>query len=327
MQPEALKVFCDIVNLRSFSRAAAANELSQPTVTRLVQQLEERLGAALVDRSRRPLQLTPLGQAYYAGCKRLLDEYAELEASLRRESAELALSVRVAAIYSVGLWDMGQYTERFAVEYPHARVRMEYLHPRRVYEHVLEGTADLGLVSYPARTRELAVLPWREEEMVVACAPGHQLAAQESVDPASLGGEPFVAFDRGLTIRREVDHFLRQHRAAVEIALEFDNIENIKKAIEIGAGLAILPEPTLRREVEAGSLRAVQLAGCQLVRPLGIIHRRHHSLSSAAQGFIDLLRAHVTPPTSPDPSANGTSHAGDRNGHARARRRRPIEPR
>jgi DNA-binding transcriptional LysR family regulator len=326
MQLEALRVFCDIVRLRSFSKAAAANELSQPTVTRLVQQLEERLGGTLVDRSRRPLQLTPLGQAYYTGCKRLLDEYAELEASLRQDRVELALTVRVAAIYSVGLWDMGQYTERFLVEYPHARVRMEYLHPRRVYEHVLDGTADLGLVSYPARTRELAVLPWREEEMVLACAPGHALARSDSIDPQQLAGEKFVAFDHGLTIRREVDHFLRQHDAAVEIALEFDNIENIKKAIEIGAGVALLPEPTLRREVESGALRVVRLRGCHLVRPLGIIHRRTHSLSSAAQGFIDLLRAHVTPPTVPGASANGINHAGKR-ARSGASDRRHSEPR
>src|SRR5438045_9515384 len=118
MQLETIKVFCDLINLRSFSKAAEANELSQPTVSRLVHQLEERLGGQLIDRSKRPLQLTPLGQAYYAGCKRLLEQYIELEASLRRDHAGLALMVRVAAIYSVGPWDMGQYVERFAERLP-----------------------------------------------------------------------------------------------------------------------------------------------------------------------------------------------------------------
>src|SRR5687768_14268843 len=162
MQLEALKVFCDLATLRSFSKAAEANELSQPTVTRLVHQLEERLGGQLIDRSKRPLQLTPLGQAYHAGCERLLEQFIELEASLRQEHEGLALTVRVAAIYSVGLWDMNQYVERFAEEYPHARVRIDYVHPQQVYQHVLDGTAALGLVSYPTRTRELEVLPWRE---------------------------------------------------------------------------------------------------------------------------------------------------------------------
>ncbi len=306
MQIEALKVFCDLAGLRSFSKAAQANGMSQPTVTRLVRQLEERLGTALIDRSHRPLQLTPAGEAYHAGCRRLLEQYAELEAALR-DGGGPAPAVRVAAIYSVGLWDMGQYTERFEVDHPHARVRIDYLHPRQVYERVRDGSADLGLVSYPDRTRDLSVLPWREEDLVVACAPDHPLARLAAVPPSRLDGEKFVAFDRDLAIRREVDLFLRRHEAAVEIVHEFDNIETIKRDIEVGAGVGILPEPTVRREVQAGTLRALRLRGCRLMRPLGIIHRRRHPLGNAAQDFADLLRANAVPGSN-GAAANGARH-------------------
>jgi DNA-binding transcriptional LysR family regulator len=228
MQLEALKVFCDLASLRSFSKAAAANQMSQPTVTRLIHQLEDRLGGSLIDRSHRPLQLTDLGQAYYDGCKRLLEEYAELEASLRRDRAELTLTVRVAANYSVGLSDMGQYTERFEAEHPHMRVRIDYLHPKQVHERVLDGTADLGLLSYPGRPREFAVLPWREEEMVVACAPGHPLAALGEVPPQRLHGEKFIAFEAGLAIGREVDQFLRRRDAEVEVLADCAGAEALR---------------------------------------------------------------------------------------------------
>src|SRR3954471_17556764 len=104
MQLEAIKYFCDIVSLRSFSKAGEANGRSQSAVSRVVHQLEERLGGVqLIDRSKRPLQLTALGRAYYEGCKQLLEQYLELEASLVRAHAQMALTVRVAAIYSVGL--------------------------------------------------------------------------------------------------------------------------------------------------------------------------------------------------------------------------------
>jgi DNA-binding transcriptional LysR family regulator len=312
MELEALKVFCDLASLRSFSKAARANDLSQPTVTRLVRQLEERLGGSLIDRSTRPLKLTELGREYYAGCKRLLEQYAELEASLRDGQAEIARTVRVAAIYSVGLWDMGQYVERFEKRLPGARVRIDYLHPRLVYERVLDGTADLGLVSYPSPTRELDVLSWREEEMVVACPPDHPLADLRAVAPAKLDGQRFVAFDKELVIRRKVDRFLRDHGAEVEVTAEFDNIETIKNGIEAGAGLALLPEPTVRQEVRAGTLRAVRFDGCRLMRPLGIIHRRNQPLSRATQDFIELLR-------SPDASGNGQHRS---NGKAPTRRMR-----
>jgi DNA-binding transcriptional LysR family regulator len=291
MQLEALKVFCDIVNFRSFSRAAEVNNLSQPTVSRLVHQLEERLGGLLIDRSKRPLQLTPLGQGYCEGCKRLIEQYLELEASLRRAHVERAMTVRVAAIYSVGLWDMGQYVGRFEADHPHVKVHIDYVHPNQVYQKVLEGTADLGLVSFPRRSRELTVLPWREEEMVVACLPDHPLARLASVSPTGLQGEKFVAFDKGLVIRHKIDRFLRDHKVPVHVVLEFDNIENIKKGVEVQGALAILPEPTLRQELQAGTLQAVHLEGCRLFRPIGIIHRRRQPPGSMALAFIDLLRS------------------------------------
>jgi DNA-binding transcriptional LysR family regulator len=296
MQLETIKVFCDLINLGSFSKAAETNEISQPTVSRFMHQLEERLGGQLIDRSKRPLQPTVLGQAYYEGCKKLLEQYTELEVSLRQAQSERALTVRVAAIYSVGLGDMGQYVERFQVDNLHAKVQMEYLHPDQVYQRVRDELADLGLVSFPCRSRELTVLSWREEEMVVVCPPGHSLARYKHINPSRLDGEKLVAFDKGLVIRREVDRFLRDHSVRTDVAFEFDNIENIKKAVEVGTGVALLPEPTIRQEVQAGTLLSLRLDGARLVRPLGIIHRRQHKLGSATLAFIDLLRANATSP-------------------------------
>ncbi len=224
MQFESLKVFCDIARHRSFSQAAVDNGVTQSAVSQTVSLLEKRLGAQLIDRSTRPLQLTALGRLYYEGCKRVWEEYTELEASIRRAQSELATTVQVAAIYSVGLGDMGQLVERFRAQHPSAHVHVEYLHPDRVYERVLDGTADLGLVSFPKKSRELTWLPWREEEMVVACAPAHALAPGRGVRVAQLAGQKYVGFDRGLVIRREVDRFLREHDVTVDVVMEFDNI-------------------------------------------------------------------------------------------------------
>ncbi len=286
MQLESLKVFCDIVNFRSFSKAAEENDLPQPTVSRWVHQLEVRLGGQLFDRSKRPFQLTPLGQAYYEGCKRLLEAVPGAgSVPAPRSGTSWTLNVRVAAIYSVGLWDMGRYVEQFESLQPHARVHIDYVHPDQVYQRVLDGTVDLGLVSFPGRLRELTVLPWREEEMVVACSPTHPLALLQTVQPVRLDGEKFVAFDKDLDIRREIDRFLRDRRIVVDVVLEFDNIENIKKGVEVSGGVSLLPEPTLRQELQAGTLRVLHLEGPRFVRPLGIIHRRRQLPGSAAPGF------------------------------------------
>jgi DNA-binding transcriptional LysR family regulator len=330
MQIESLRVFCEVARYRSFSQAAQAGGLTQSAASQAVLHLEKHLGVQLIDRSTRPLQLTPVGKLFYDGCKELVEQYEELEASIRNAHKELTSTVKVAAIYSVGLGDMGQYIERFALQQPNVKVLMEYLHPDQVHTRVLEGTADFGLVSFPRKSRELAVLPWREEEMVLACSPQHALAANQAVKPAQLAGEKYIGFTRELIIRREIDRFLREQGLVVEMALEFDNIENIKKAIEVSAGVALLPEPTLRREVEALTLVARPLFGCRFVRPLGIIHRRHQKLSSTALRFIDLLlRKHEeasgadtpAPGNGAAPHRNDATSSASRNGSPRGSRR------
>jgi DNA-binding transcriptional LysR family regulator len=291
MQLQALEVFCEVARHRSFSQAAATQGISQSAASQIVLMLErDILGVQLIDRSTRPLQLTELGKTYYEGCKQLLEQYHELEASIRQAQAQVDATVQVAAIYSVGLSDMGHYIERFERQQPGVKVQVEYLHPDRVYEKVLDRSADFGLVSFPRRSRELVVWPWRDEEMVLACAPSHPLARQRHVKPEQLRGEKYIGFDRDLVIRKEVDRFLREHEVPVQVVMEFDNIENIKKAVEISAGVALLPEPTTRYEVAAGTLTALPLVGARLVRPLGVIHSRHHKLNTTILRFIELLR-------------------------------------
>ncbi len=285
----ALKVYCDVARCRSFSMAGQANEITQSAVSQIVSQLEKRIHAQLVDRSRRPLQLTAQGQAFYEGCKAILLQYSELEARMRSAKEEIAGTVQVAAIYSVGLGDMGQYVQRFVAEWPKAQVHIDYLHPDRVYERVQEGTADLGLVSFPRKTSKLDTLPWREEKMVLACLPAHPLAVRPAVHVKDFTGQDYVHFDRNLVIRRKVDHFLKENGGSVKVVLEFDNIENIKQAVAIGAGVALLPEPTLRREVKARSLVAVPLADSSFTRPLGVIHQRRPRLSAVASRFLEVL--------------------------------------
>src|SRR5438270_6879 len=274
MQLESLKIFCDVVRWASFSRGAAENKISQSSASQAVHQLELRLGVKLIDRSKRPLVLTPHGKVYYEGCKELVGRYLEIESRVKalEDDHNVVGTVRVASIYSIGLHHMSQYVRTFGTLYPGASVQLEYLHPTRVVESVCDDAAELGLISYPRKWPELTVTPWREEDMVLAVHPSHRFAGLGSVPVAKLDGETFVGFDADLAIRRAIDRFLRHHDVQVRIALEFDNIENIKRAVEIPAGVTILPEPTLAREVKAGTLAAVHIDGQdpshRLTRPL-----------------------------------------------------------
>lgn len=295
MQIESLKLFCDVVRLRSFSEGARANGVLQATASLAIQRLEKHLGARLIDRSCRPWKLTPEGQLFYEGCRKLLEEYRALEAEVRGQRMVAESTVRVAAIYSVNLHDMSRCVRRFSELQPGARVQLEYLHPSRVCERVLRDEVDLGILSFPEGRRGLAVIPWRDEPMVVVCPPQHPLAGQRQVAVQQLAGEVFVGFDAELVIRKKIDAFLRAHRVQVKVVLTFDNVEAVKRAVEAGSGIAILPEPTLQHERQAGTLVAIPFAAVSFVRPLGIVYRRGRKLSAAAQAFVDLLRQMPSP--------------------------------
>lgn len=290
MQFKALKVFCDVVQQKSFSKAADDNNISQSGASQLVQQLEEHLGVQLIDRSKRPFILTAEGEIYHNGVRELVQRYFVLEDKVRTMHQEVIGRVRVASIYSVGLHLMSSFITDFYREYPKANVHLEYLHPDRVLESVEADVADIGLVSYPKSSRTIDAIAWREEPMVLVCNPQHPLANENSIPITRLKDAEMVGFDEDLMICREINRVLSRHNIPVHIKLAFDNVETIKRAVEVGIGVSLLPKPTVQREVEAGSLRTVEIENNELIRPLGIIHRRGKELSATAERFIELLR-------------------------------------
>jgi len=290
VQIETLQLYCDVVRFRSFSRAAAQRGVTQSAASQAIQQLEEELDAQLLDRSRRPLQPTEEGRGFYEACRTLLAGFERARADLAAARQRVEGTVRVAAIYSVGLHDISRHMQPFMTAHPHARVRLECLHPHQVVEAVLADEADLGILSYPPARRALTILPLRQEPMVLVCHPAHRLARRRLVGPADLQGERFVAFDHDLAIRRAIDRVLRQVGVRVEVVMAFDNIETIKQAIAIAAGVSILPRPAVAKEVGIRALAAVPLDIEGLVRPIAIIHRKGRRLTPVVARFIDVLR-------------------------------------
>jgi DNA-binding transcriptional LysR family regulator len=222
----------------------------------------------------------------------------------------MGMTIHVVAIFSVGLGGISEYVARFEARHPHARVAMEYIHPEHVYERVREGTAEFGIVSFPRHARDLTILAWRDEEMVIACSPAHPFARFRSVMVEQLDGEKFVAFEQRLTIRREIDRYFRDHGVNVDVEVEVDSAEHVKKWIEQKVGLSLLPEPVVRQEARDGLLHVVRLEGSRMMRPLGIIHRKRHPPSPVVQDFIGLLRGNDAARSTPQ--TNGHSDSGPR---------------
>ncbi len=285
-----VEIFCDVVAHGSFSKAAIENEVSQSSASQAVLILEKRLGCKLIDRSKRPFELSAAGQIYYDGCRKILESIRHVEDRVQQMRNKVIGRVRLAAIYSVGLLQMDTYAKRYKTQFPDVVLQLEYLHPDEVYSRVLNDEADLGIVSFPRGGNEIASIPWQNQEIVLVVPRGHRLAGRPPIAPAQLDGESFVGFTSELTIRKQIDRWFKQANIAVDFVHLFDNVENIKRAVEIGSGVALLPAPTVRREAETGSLCAVSIEGTPWHRPLGIIHRRNRTLTNPARKLVELLR-------------------------------------
>lgn len=285
-----LRLIRDVANHQSVSKAARLSELSQSAASQALQEVERELGIALFDRSRRPLIPTTAGKVYLEYCRDMLRRHDVMQAELASLRQQADGTVRIAAIYSVGLSEMSRIEERFAERFPDAEMDVQYLRPDRVWEAIVKDDADLGLMSYAESSRDVVALPWRDEEMVVAVAPEHPLAMRNGVSASALDGANFVGFDDDLPIQQRIDRYLKDHKVEVEMVLRFDNIEMIKQAVAHGVGVSIMPERVMREDMLQGRLMALRLQPAELFRPVRIVHRRRKVFSEVMNGMLDLLQ-------------------------------------
>jgi len=289
MQIESLKLFCDVVQLLSFSKAAKSNGVTQSTVSQTINHLEKYLSVQLIDRSQRPWKLTTEGQIFYDGCKGIMNDFQQLEYKIKKSNEEMNSSVTVASIYSVGLRDMKNSVSLFTELNSKAEINLKYLTSSNVYKSVLNDEVDFGIVSFPKQMRELSVTTWKVEQMILVCPPEHRLSRQKLIAPQQISGEYFIGFNKNLEIQKQIDRFLKQYEINVDICLDFDNIESIKRAVEIGTGISILPAPTITQEIKNNTLVGVPFTNNKFIRPMGIIQRRSKRMNATALDFINFL--------------------------------------
>ncbi|HEX8131644.1 MAG TPA: LysR family transcriptional regulator [Pyrinomonadaceae bacterium] len=292
MQLETLKIFCDLVETKSLSRAAERNFVTQSAVSQQVRGLEEKFKRRLLERMRggREVGLTEEGEVFYQESRQIVNAYAQLEERMRTLTGTVSGTVHVATIYSIGLHELPAVIRRFMAEHPEAKIDLEYSRTTRIVRDVLAGTVELGIVAYPEKKRGLSVEPLGGDRLVLICPPGHPLARHKKVRARDLNEQDFVLFERDIPTRRATDKILRAHGVSVRRVAEFDNIETIKRAVEVGIGAAIVPSPSVIDEARVGSLAVVGLAEAEWTRAVGVIYRSDRTLGTAAKKFIQLLK-------------------------------------
>ena len=295
MHIETLKVFCDVVETRSFSTAASQNFVTQSAVSQQIRALETKYDCKLVERARGAVQVTPAGEIVYQASKEIVQRYLDMESGIQSLNHRVGGTLRIATVYSVGLYELSSPLRRFLRAYPQVKVDLDYSRSTEIQEDVLRGSIDFGIVAYAAKRPHLVILPFREDRLVLICHPQHKLAAHKQISMQKIHNEPAIGFERDIATRRAIDRALRARGVALRYVAEVDNIDTIKRFVEVGQGVAIVPEPAVQTEVKSETLCVVQFSDEKLSRPLEIIHRKGKQFSLAAQRFIEFLTSKKAP--------------------------------
>jgi DNA-binding transcriptional LysR family regulator len=290
MQVESLKVFCDLAETESFTKAAQINNVTQSAVSQQISSLERQFKSLLIERSKKKFRLTREGQVLYEYSKQIIQSYDSLHNRLQEIKDIISGTIRLATIYSIGLHDLPPYLKKFLKLFPTVNVHVEYRRANQVYEDVLSNVVDLGLVAYPTKDAKLELVPLRKDVLVLICHPQHHLAKHKSVKLSQLSGEKFVSFEPDIPTRKAIDKILKDHNVTVQTVMEFDNIETVKRAVEIEAGVSIVPQATILQEVNKQTLAELRIEGAELYRPLAALYKKNKVLSPAMKQFLHILK-------------------------------------
>jgi len=294
MQIENFKIFADLVETKSFSKSAKLNGITQSAVSQQARAMERHFKALLIDRSQKQFQLTREGQRVYESAKEILHTYDKLLSELQEMKKVISGTIRISTIYSIGLHELPPYIKKFLHDFPSVNVRVEYRRSNLVYEDILHNSVDFGLVAFPIKQRQIEMLPFRNDHLVLIAHPGHALAKCGEIEMKQLNAQRFIGFDPDIPTRKAVDQIFRDNKLEIEPVMEFDNIETVKRAVEIDHGVAIVPQATVLQEVKQGTLAAIHFKGKDYTRPLAILHRKGRVLTPAMKKFVEVLSLDLT---------------------------------
>jgi DNA-binding transcriptional LysR family regulator len=290
MQIESLKMFCDLTETESFTKAAQINGVTQSAVSQQITALERTFKSLLIERSKKRFRLTREGQTLYEYSKQIIQAYESLNSKLQDLKDIISGTIRVATIYSIGLHDLPAYVKKFMQNYPTVNVHIEYRRANQVYEDVLSNVVDLGLVAYPMKDPKLEIIGFRKDPLVLICHPQHAFAKMKSIKLKLLDGQKIIGFEPDIPTRRALDKILKEYGVEARHVMEFDNIETVKRAVEIDAGISIVPQGTIVSEIAKQTLVALPIADGDFYRPLALIYKKHKVLSPAMKQFLAILK-------------------------------------
>lgn len=290
MQLQTLKIFRDLVETGSFSQSASRNNVSQSAVSQQIRTLENKYGVSFFERGRKKFSITPEGILFDKAAKSILQSFDEVGRELNHMRNVVAGPLKISTVYSIGLHDLPEPLETFRQQHASVDVQVQYRRAPVVYEEILDGTADIGLVPFPGKSDGVITDIFAEDELVLICAPSHELAKKKRVRPSELQDREFVAFEYDATTRKSLNKIFKQNSIRFSNQHEFEDIETVKRVVTVASVISLVPRKSVETEIQAGTLCALKIEGAsKLTRPLAIIRKQGHITTPAAREFMNLL--------------------------------------
>ncbi len=290
MQIETLKVYCDLIETASFSQSARLNGVTQSAVSQQIRALENKFDVILIERGKKNFSMTPEGKVFLDAAKQIMEIYVSIEDRFQELQNKVAGTLRVATVFSLGLHELPPFVKKFRATFPEVDLKIDYLRSNQVYNEVLEGRADLGVVAFPAKRKGIVIDEFSQDKLVAICPPEHELSERRSIRLTELKKRKFIAFEPDLPTRKAIDRVLKSEEVQVDRDMEFDNIETVKRAVEVENAVSIVPLRSVEDEVKSGSLVAIDIKSADMWRPLGLVQKRTRATSPAMREFISLLK-------------------------------------
>lgn len=288
MHIDGFKVFCDLCDTGSFSRAAEASSITQSAVSQQIRAVEKRFGVPLIDRGK-TFALTPEGRVYLEACRDILARFDSLGTRFRIARGALGGELRIASVISIALHNLPPLLKQFRKTHPGVEVKVDYRKAEEIYDAVEDGRADLGLVAYPKARPGLRAMTCWQERLVLAMPTGHPLNGKRPLSLIQLHGQRFVGLSPDIPTRQHLDKMMRGDGVKVIYVAELENIETVKAAIEAEQAISIIPETSVRQEVKLGNLTTREFTTKRMWRPMGAITRRPMPEKASLLEFLSLL--------------------------------------
>ncbi len=290
MQIETFKMFCDLAETKSFTKAAQMSGVTQSAVSQQISALERMYKSLLFERSKTAFRITDEGQVLYDYAKQIIQAYDLMRSQLAELKDTISGNIGVSTIYSIGLHELPAYIKKFLQSYPTVNVRVEYRRANQVYDDVLGNIVEFGLVAYPVKDPRLDIVALHKDPLVVICHPQHPFAKLTKVRLKDLRGQKMVGFETDIPTRKGVDRILKEHGVEAKYVMEFDNVDTVKRAVEIDAGVSIVPAVTVAQEFAKQTLVALPIADGNFFRPIAAIYKKNKNLSPAMNQFLTILK-------------------------------------